>query len=202
MKQGYARGHDYVEIGDIKWATMNVGAKDVTDPGLYFAWGETKGYSPEEVGKAKLFTCEDYKFGYYNQSKYNRIDNLTTLQPQDDPVHVNWRGGWRLPTRKEFVVLKKATISEWVYDYKSSGVSGLLVKDKNDASKELFFPAAGYGSNGSVNNVGSEGDYWSSSLRESDSKSAWFMNFNRHFDGWEYNSHRRFGFCGRGVLDV
>ena len=29
-------GHDYVEIGGIKWATMNIGANSVTDTGLYF----------------------------------------------------------------------------------------------------------------------------------------------------------------------
>ena len=28
--------HDYVEIGGIKWATMNIGATSVTDYGLYF----------------------------------------------------------------------------------------------------------------------------------------------------------------------
>jgi hypothetical protein len=36
-----SNGHDYVEIGGIKWATMNVGATKVTDVGLYFQWGDT-----------------------------------------------------------------------------------------------------------------------------------------------------------------
>lgn len=30
-------GHEYVEIGGVKWATMNVGASSITDTGQYFA---------------------------------------------------------------------------------------------------------------------------------------------------------------------
>ena len=30
-------GHEYVEIGGLKWATMNVGASQPSDYGLYFA---------------------------------------------------------------------------------------------------------------------------------------------------------------------
>ena len=42
-------GHDYVEIGGKKWATMNVGATTVagspeTAYGDYYAWGETVTY--------------------------------------------------------------------------------------------------------------------------------------------------------------
>lgn len=42
-------GHKYVEIGGIKWATMNVGATTVADDaatayGDYYAWGETATY--------------------------------------------------------------------------------------------------------------------------------------------------------------
>ena len=36
--------YDYVDLGlpsGLKWATMNVGAKDVNDYGIPFAWGET-----------------------------------------------------------------------------------------------------------------------------------------------------------------
>ena len=43
-------GHQYVEIGGLKWATMNIGASQPSDYGLYFAWGETQGYTAEQVG--------------------------------------------------------------------------------------------------------------------------------------------------------
>ena len=46
-------GHEYVEIGGLKWATMNVGATAVTDNGLYFQWGDTQGYTAEQVGNGE-----------------------------------------------------------------------------------------------------------------------------------------------------
>ena len=35
-------GHEYVEIGGLKWATMNIGASQPSDYGLYFQWGDIK----------------------------------------------------------------------------------------------------------------------------------------------------------------
>ena len=35
-----ANGHEYVEIGGIKWATMNVGASSETDYGNYYQYGK------------------------------------------------------------------------------------------------------------------------------------------------------------------
>ena len=199
MKQSYTHGHDYVEMGGVKWATMNVGAKNVTDGGLYFAWGETKGYTLEEMGKIKRFTWSEYKFE--GISKYNDKDKLTTLQPEDDPVRVNWRGGWRLPTSDEFVALKNAVTSEWVDNYKNSGVNGLLVKDKSNSIKQLFFPAAGFADYGSVFGVGSCGFYWSSSLYWADPTGGWHLGFDSAFVGWEGCYGRCHGFCVRGVLE-
>ena len=42
-------GHEFVEIGGLKWATMNIGAKSVADMketayGDFYAWGETCTY--------------------------------------------------------------------------------------------------------------------------------------------------------------
>ena len=40
--------HEYVDLGlpsGLKWAKCNIGAEKETDAGLYFAWGETTGYT-------------------------------------------------------------------------------------------------------------------------------------------------------------
>ena len=38
--------YEYVDLGlSVKWAKCNVGAEKETDAGLYFAWGETTGYT-------------------------------------------------------------------------------------------------------------------------------------------------------------
>ena len=39
-------GYEYVDLGlSVKWATCNVGATSPEQAGLYFAWGETTGYT-------------------------------------------------------------------------------------------------------------------------------------------------------------
>jgi len=83
-------GHEYVEIGGLKWATMNVGATSIIDTGLYFAWGDTSGYTASQVGSGegqKYFGWADYKYGNGTSSpgttgmtKYNSTDGLTTLE--------------------------------------------------------------------------------------------------------------------------
>lgn len=172
-------GHAYVEIGGLKWATMNIGANSVTDYGLYFQWGDTAGYTASQVGAtgttyAKPFSWADYKFGNGTSSpgdsgmtKYNASDSKTVLDICDDAARANWGGSWRMPTTEEFAALGTATTSAWTADYQGSGVSGLVLTDKTDSSKVLFFPAAGSCSYGSVLYVGRIGYYWSSSVRSS-----------------------------------
>ena len=40
----------YVEIGGVKWATMNIGAETETDYGFYFQWGDTARYTSGQCG--------------------------------------------------------------------------------------------------------------------------------------------------------
>lgn len=85
-----ANGHAYVEIGGIKWATMNIGANSVTDYGLYFQWGDIQGYTASQVGSGagqKYFGWADYKYGNGTSSpsasgmtKYNSTDGKTVLE--------------------------------------------------------------------------------------------------------------------------
>ena len=52
-------GHAYVDLGlpsGTKWAKMNVGASSETDAGLYFAWGETQGYTASQVSGSATHT--------------------------------------------------------------------------------------------------------------------------------------------------
>jgi len=202
--------HDYVEIAGVKWATMNIGATAVTDYGKYFAWGDVSGYTAEQIGSGtgqKYFGWDDYVYGNgtsnpgaTGMTKYNKTDGLTTLQLSDDGVRGAWGSVWRMPTRAEFVALGNATASAWTTDYMGSGVKGMIVTDKTDSSKQLFFPAAGYADYGSRYNVGSMGYYWSSSLY-SNVLSGYILFFNSGTVYWQYNNYRRYGFCLRGILD-
>lgn len=164
-------GHEYVEIGGLKWATMNIGASQPSDYGLYFAWGETQGYTAEQVGSGegqKYFGWADYKYGNGASSpddivmtKYNEADGKTILEAADDAAVANWGGSWRMPTTAELQALGAAVNTTWT---QVNNVYGILCTDKTDESKTLFFPAAGHCANGRVVNVRSNGAYWSSSL--------------------------------------
>ena len=202
--------HDYVEIAGIKWATMNVGANSVTDTGLYFQWGDTQGYTADQVGSGegqKYFGWADYKYGNGTSSpgatgmtKYNSTDGKTVLDASDDAVIANWGGQWRMPTTAEYAALGAAVNTAWTADYQGSGVAGLVCTDKIDSSKVLFFPACGLCFDGSVLNVGSGGFYWPSSLRSSDVQLAYRLYF---YDGqvlWQSDSRRFYGNSVRGVL--
>jgi uncharacterized protein (TIGR02145 family) len=204
------KGHQYVEIGGLKWATMNVGANSVTDYGLYFQWGDISGYTADQVGGGsgqKYFGWADYKYGNGTSSpgntgmtKYNSSDGLTTLETSDDAAQANWGGSWRMPTTAEYEALGTATTSAWTADYQGSGVSGLVLTDKTDSSKVLFFPAAGGCRNGSVRNVGSYGSYWSSSVRSSHVQSAYYLYFDSSDVSWQDNLSRYNGIAVRGVV--
>lgn len=204
--------HDYVEIGGVKWATMNVGANSITDYGLYFQWGDTQGYTAEQVGRGesqKYFGWPDYKYcngTYSGMTKYNAKDNKTILEASDDAVQSAWGGSWRMPTTEEFQALGNAVNAVWTTNYNDSGINGLLCTDKTDSSKTLFFPSASFCAGAEIGSIGFSGHYWSSS-RNSSSSNA-FRAFALVFDDdeehgriwWNNNNNRSYGCTIRGVV--
>jgi len=199
-------GHDYVEIAGLKWATMNIGASKVTDPGLYFQWGDINGYTGAQVKSGmKNFKWEDYKYGNGTSSpsgsgmtRYNYRDSLKQLDIVDDAASRNWGGTWRMPTTEEYVALSNAVNTAWTADYQGSGVAGRVCTDKTDSSKVLFFPACGFCSNGSVSNVGSYGYYWSSSLFYNEQ--SYHLYFTSRGVTWDDFITRNYGMPVRGVI--
>ncbi len=155
-----------------KWANMNVGATSVTDYGLFFAWGETTGYS-SDGSDWHNFSWGDYKYGYARNllTKYNgdpslgKVDSRFTLTLGDDAAYENWGSSWRMPTSGEFHDLLYNTDYRWTSNYKNSGVAGCVFTGKDEYSdKSIFLPAAGWQDGRSVLDQGSIGHYWSSSV--------------------------------------
>ena len=201
--------YDWVEIGGVKWATKNVGALTVTDYGQYFQWGDTQGFTADQVSgncHSKTFDWANYKYcsgagtSSSAMTKYNDTDGKTVLEAADDAATVNMGSGWRMPTTAEFQALGTATTSAWTADYEGSGVAGLVLTSNADSSKKLFFPAAGYCFNGRVDFVGGIGLYWSSSVSSSSVQYAFSMNFLSGYVNWQDNYYRFYGFPVRGVL--
>ena len=158
-------GHDYVDLGlpsGTLWATMNVGASKASDAGLYFQWGDTVGYTAAQVGKDKQFASDwsDYKWGKFpNYTKYTTTG--APLDLEDDAAHVHMGGDWHIPTPSQINELINETTSDWTTQ---DGVNGRLFTSKTDPSKSIFFPAAGYAWDGSVQDSGDYGSVWSSML--------------------------------------
>ena len=203
-------GHDYVEIGGLKWATMNVGANSVTDTGLYFSWGDTQGYTADQVGSGegqKYFGLADCKYwtgdtgsGSSGFTKYNATDGLATLEAVDDAAVANWGGSWRMPTTAEYAALGAAVNTAWTADYQGSGVAGLVCTDKTDSSKVLFFPACGICYDGSVSGVNFLACNWSSSLSSGGVQEAYYLFSGGSSVGWQNTTLRRSGLPVRGVV--
>lgn len=125
-------GHDYVEIGGKKWATMNIGATTVagspeTAYGDYYAWGETVTYyynvnfnnaadksinwkrtniTGAHVNNDKF----SHNFVCYSGDKDNHFKEWTTdpyggngvLNDKCDVVQKKWSSSWRMPTKEDF----------------------------------------------------------------------------------------------------
>ena len=198
-----SNGHSYVDLGlpsGTKWATMNIGAEEETDYGLYFAWGETQGYSG--ITDEKQFSWSDYKYGTSssNLTKYNSTDGLTTLEPSDDAATVNWGGKWRMPTVKQINELLDTDncTNEWVTDYNGSGVNGVLFTSVRNKNK-LFAPSAGVCRGGLLDDVGEYGRVWSCALSSVDELLAQGLGFDSDGAGLD-GGYRYIGLPVRSVF--
>ena len=195
-------GYEYVDLGlpsHLKWAKCNVGAEKETDAGLYFAWGETTGYTASQVGTDKRFSWSEYKYGNSssNLAKYNQSDGKTVLESTDDAATQIMGGDWRMPTQTEIQELLDNTNKEWT---QVNGVNGYKFTSNKEGfqNNSIFFPAAGLCSDGSVYTVGNDGYVWSSSLYTSDHSRAWYLGFNSN-NCRMYSNLRYLGFSVRGV---
>ena len=161
---------DFIEIGGLKWATKNVGANSITDSGLYFQWGDTVGYTQEQIQNGqKQFDWANYKYSNSdgsNMTKYNPTDYLTILTLEDDAARANMGEEWVMPTKGAFESLIDATNHQFVRNYLNSGKNGYLFTDKTDNSKKLFFPQTGtaYTENGVDRSDFTDLNIWASTL--------------------------------------
>ena len=191
-------GYQLIDLGlpsRTLWMDRNVGASSPEDAGLYFAWGETNGYTADEVGKTKQFGWDNYKFGKKEAlTKYNSIDGLIKLDTKDDSVLQNTHK-FKMPTKMQLQELLDNTISTWITQ---NGVNGRLFTSKTNGNS-IFVPADGCGCYGSMNNVGSFGGLWSSSLNEDCTYDAWGLSFDSDYVGI-YGGDRCYGRSIRAIL--
>lgn len=137
--------HIAVDMGvSVRWATLNIGAKEIEDNGDYFAWGET------QTKDQSLFTKNGYLLGEptfrMKIYRYNDKDRLETLLPEDDAAVQQWGDGWRMPTKEEMEELcANCSIKEIEHNGKQ-----LLQFTSNINQHVIYFPKNGYIKNGKL----------------------------------------------------
>ncbi len=198
-------GFEYVDLGlpsGTKWATCNIGADKETDCGLYFSWGETKGY--DSIINTKQFSLEYYKFSYKGSNsiftKYNDTDGKTVLDLEDDAAYVNMGGRWHMPSKEQIKELITNTEATWEANYNGSGASGELLTSNINGNK-LFLPACACLFNESSILLDSYGRFWSNSISLSNIGQSFYLGFHSDtmcfYDGFRY-----IGRCVRGVFNT
>ena len=223
---------DYVDFGlpsGLLWTKKNLGAATEEDAGLYFQWGDTQGWTAEQVVVDKQFNWDDYKFSIdgssSNFSKYNSTVGKTVLDLEDDAVNTMMGGKWRMPTGEEFAELINNTdlylvpsegteingnvitdgapyntLAYFEWEQQLTGnIKGMKFYKKSDSSVYMFVPAVGLAGGGSVQGVGVIGGLWSSSLYSQDVSCAWYFGFGAAGGGGVDNIDRFGGLPLRGV---
>ena len=97
-------GHEFVDLGlpsGLKWATCNVGAENPEDYGLYFAWGETTGFTADQVENGERV---------FDEASYTASAISTDLTLEQDAAHVHMGGEWRMPTYDECQELHSSSV--------------------------------------------------------------------------------------------
>lgn len=122
-----------VDLGlSVNWAGYNVGATKPSDPGKYYAWGET-------LDKIS-YTALTYKYclpeDEYTASYENIGSNISGTKY--DAVTYNWGDDWRMPTEKECRELIENCTWTWTTFI---GINGYKITGPNGSS--IFLPAAG-----------------------------------------------------------
>ena len=174
-------GHEYVDLGlSVKWATCNVGANAPEESGDYFAWGETQTKSTYDWGTYKWCNGSPYTLTKYcTDSDCGTVDNKTILDKEDDAAAVNWGGSWRMPSDDELTELRTECTWTWTTQ---NGVNGYIVTGPNGNS--IFLPTAGVCLYSNLNFAGSDGWYWSSSLRTVGPYNACSVYFDSNSVNW------------------
>lgn len=208
---------DAIDLGlSVKWANMNVGAKNTEDYGDFFAWGETEPKSDYSWSTYKWRTgLDNITIPKYDTCIISMIDSIVidsivigdtvvvdrdtiykdsivvdsskVLKPEADAAYVNWGNNWRMPTNAELNELKDSCTWTWTMQ---NGVTGYTVTGKN--GNFIFLPAAGFSDDMSHYFVDSYGRYWSSSLYDNLSNYVYNLYFYSNYIHWGYNN------CGLG----
>lgn len=208
-------GEDTVDLGlpsGTIWQAFNLGGSKPEDFGLYYQWGDTKGYGGSCKKKESdsnddkhYFDISKYKHcegslttltKYCTDAKYGTVDNKKVLDDEDDAAYVASGGEFRMPTEVQMQELLDNSTKYWTM---CNGVKGVAFISINNG-RGIFFPASGYGSTSDIGLVGSLVRCWTSSLDTSSSHYAYNLYLYSTSAYASNVSHNRYYGCPvRGV---
>lgn len=189
----------FTDLGlSVKWATFNLGATNADKYGLYYQWGDTKGYERLfRAGKYFNLKNKDGKsfYKWYDAtknvlSKYNTkdvdgtVDGKLQIEADDDAAVAALGGTWRIPTAAEWEELLDPSNCTWTWG-NDGRCSGFYVKSKKNGNS-IFLPLPGYRENDDpVVGLEEFGYYWSSTLVPEDSWCVKSMIISKDWYGME-----------------
>ena len=185
-----------VDLGlSVKWASFNLGASTPEGSGDYFSWGETApkssySWSTYAYGQSKTGPFSEYVL----DPSFGTVDYKTVLDLEDDAAHAIWGDAWRIPSKEEVQELRDNCTWTWTT---INGVNGYKVSS-SITGNSIFLPAAGMMSGSKVQNSGTEGDYWSSSIYTAESCSSW----SPYFTASEFSTGDCYRYFGLGIRPV
>lgn len=186
-----------VDLGlSVKWSSLNLGATKPEEYGGYLAWGEIEPKADYHWHTYKWCNGSFNTLTKYNDNSYGgTVDNISTLEPEDDAAIVYLGGHWRMPTMEECKELRTQCTWTWTT---LNGVNGYNVQGPSGNS--IFLPAPGYMVETHLDFEGSEGYYWSSTVSTGYPGSAWCMFFYSNNEHISETTHER---CiGRSIRPV
>lgn len=146
--------YEFVDLGlSVKWATSNIGAKSIGEPGYYLGWGETT-----QKANNIPYDAEHNIFGYpveiggggrsgsQVEWHYRSIGN-SICGTNYDAATKHWGGTCRMPSNKEAKEL--ITKCRFIHGGEN-GLSGRWAVGPNNHA--IFFPSGGF-TNPTLNDV-------------------------------------------------
>ena len=162
-----------------------MGASTPYEHGLYFSWGNVEGHA-EGSGY-------DFSDAVYAQTAGATLTGNIAVGNTYDMARHNMGAPSRLPTSGEFQELYNNCDSEWTDE---DGVTGRRFTSRINGNS-IFFPASGYYDGTTLNNRGSDGNYWSSTYFSE--TYARYLSFNSSAVNPTSYYLRRLGFTVRAV---
>lgn len=146
---------EWVDLGlpsGTLWGKYNIGASSEEDAGLYFAWGETCGYTQTQTTE-RNFSYDDYKFADYDEcdgySKYNSCDDKFILDDEDNAAKILLGEDCDIPDYPHIQELLNNTSTTCIFD-DNDNPKGILFSSNyyDDDNHKLFIPFSGIKVNG------------------------------------------------------